>query len=97
MHKSPEDVVVTCWWCGKPIRDPAPRSYSLKGYVCFMHGACADDSERMPSQSRPSAPGPMARYCSHCKRMRDDTGQTYGWALCDCGSFRHPTLNRRIA
>lgn len=39
---------------------------------------------------RPSDPSSTARLCSICRRMRDFSGETFGWALCYCGSFRHP-------
>jgi hypothetical protein len=39
---------------------------------------------------RPSGPPPTATLCSSCNRMRDSSGETYGWGLCHCGSFRLP-------
>lgn len=37
---------------------------------------------------RPSEPTATAYRCSHCEQIRDDKGETFGWALCLCGSFR---------
>jgi hypothetical protein len=53
------------------------------GPAGFMAGPKED-------RKRPSDPPPTARRCSSCKRMKDDTGETYGWGLCQCGSFRYP-------
>lgn len=31
---------VYCWWCRRPIAEPA-LSYYMQGYLCFMHPTCA--------------------------------------------------------
>lgn len=41
-----------------------------------------------PDCNRPSPPLPSSRDCVDCGMIKDDTGKTYGWGLCDCGSFR---------
>lgn len=40
------------------------------------------------SPKRPSDPPSTAKMCSACQCMKDDSGETYGWSLCHCGSFR---------
>lgn len=46
-----------------------------------------------PLPKRPSDPPPTARLCSACNRIKDDSGETYGWGLCHCGSFRQATAD----
>lgn len=46
-----------------------------------------DDLE---TPKRPSEPPPSAKMCRDCKRIKDDSGCTFGWGLCHCGSFRLP-------
>lgn len=43
----------------------------------------------------PSDPPPTARKCMDCMNLKDDSGETYGWHLCHCGSFRQPSPLRR--
>lgn len=41
---------------------------------------------------RPSPPLLSSTICRDCKMHRDDTGNTFGWGLCECGSFRRSVV-----
>lgn len=41
---------------------------------------------------RPSPPLLSSTICRNCKMHRDDTGNTFGWGLCECGSFRRSVV-----
>lgn len=62
------------------------RAIDCRTQQPFSQGASRDAS----TLTRPSPPPATSRYCVDCDRIKDDSGETFGWALCHCGSFRQP-------